>query len=315
MTKAGRTNSYLFTPVTHGIDSPDRRASVSCLRPRSICRARSQFAVQAPDTDPNTNNEVSEGMNRIQRNTGPATETAFAPIDARSSLPLVLALLVGAAFVAIAANARATLYKWMDDRGVVHYSDQLPADAVNRANFELNRDGLTVKKTVQARPVVQQIPKTESDEQRLRQAERDRMIASRRDRALIESYANEAEIDLAKSRAIATIDSQVQSAEGFIAQMTKRREELESKKAGFAPRPVPGAIERELETTASELGRQNELVTGKKKESASVAARYDADKQRFRELHSASPSGSLVTSSDGRYSAAEPLGIKLTSTR
>jgi hypothetical protein len=107
----------------------------------------------------------------------------------------------------------------------------------------------------------------------------------------------------------------VQSATAFIAQMTKRREELESKKAGFAPRPVPGAIERELETTASELGRQNELVTGKKKESASVAARYDADKQRFRELHSASPSGSLVTSSDGRYSAAEPLGIKLTSTR
>lgn len=254
-------------------------------------------------------------MNRIQRNTGPVTASALAPADARHSLPLVLALLLGALFVAIAAHAHATLYKWMDERGVVHYSDQLPVDAVNRANYELNRNGLTVKKTAQARPVVQQIPKTEDDEQRLRQAERDRMIAARRDRALIESYANEAEIDLAKSRAVATIQGQVQSAEAFIAQMTKRREELESKKAGYAPRPVPGSIERELETIASELGRQNELIAGKKKESASVAARYDADKQRFRELHNVGPSGSLVTSSDGRYSAADPAGIRLTSAR
>ncbi|MDQ2915559.1 MAG: hypothetical protein M3R40_00075, partial [Pseudomonadota bacterium] len=130
-----------------------------------------------------------------------------------------------------------------------------------------------------------------------------------------ESYTNEGEIDLAKSRAIATIDGQVQSAAAFIAQMTKRRAELESEKVTFAPRPVPGAIEREIETIDAELARQNELIASKKKESATVAARYEADRQRFIELRNGQPSGAVVTSSDGRYSATQPAGIKLTSAR
>ena len=224
-----------------------------------------------------------------------------------------IALLLGACLIVLASHAHATLYKWSDERGVVHYSDKMPAEAVNRASYELNRQGLTVRKTEQARPVAQRVvPKTENDEQRLRQAERDRLLAARRDRALVESYASESEIDLAKSRAVATIDGQVQSAEAYIAQMQKRRDELESKKSTFAPRPVPGALVREIETIDDEIGRQNDFVAAKKKEAASVAARYDADKQRFRELRSGEPTGSVVTTEDGRFSAADPAALKLT---
>lgn len=215
-----------------------------------------------------------------------------ASTDAFAVTVLVGALLAGALCAMIAGNAHAALYKWTDDRGIVHYSDQLPPDAVNRASAELNRQGLTVRKTEQARPVaVERIPKTDNEEQAMRQAERDRVVAVRRDRALLESYADEQEIDLAKSRAVATIEGQVQSAQALIGQMMKRRDELESKKGTFAPRPVPGEIVREIETIDDELGRQNEFIAGKKKESAGVAARYDADKLRFRELRNAEPNG------------------------
>lgn len=222
-------------------------------------------------------------------------------------------LLLGAGLIVHASHAHAGLYKWADERGVIHYSDKIPAEAVNRANFELNRQGLTIRKTEQARPVAQRVvPKNESDEQRLRQAERDRLLATRRDRALVESYTSESEIDLAKSRAVATLDGQVQSAEAFIAQMQKRRDELESKKSTFAPRPVPGSIVREIETIDDEMARQHDFVAAKRKEAAGVAARYDADRQRFRELRSGEPSGSVVTTEDGRFSAADPAALKLT---
>lgn len=224
----------------------------------------------------------------------------------------LLAALLAASMLALAANAQAALYKWTDERGTVHYSDKMPADAVNRASFQLNRQGMTIRKTEQARPVAQRVPKTESDEQQLRQAERDRVIAARRDRALIESYTSEAEIELAKSRAVATIDGQVQSAQAFIAQMQKRRDELESKKATFSPRPVPGSIVREIETIDGEVRRQNDFVAGKQKESANVAARYEADKQRFRELRNGEPAGSVVTSDDGRLSAGAHATLRLT---
>ena len=223
----------------------------------------------------------------------------------------VLASATCAALVALAANADAALYKWIDEHGEVHYSDKLTADAVNRANYELNRQGVTVRKTEPARVVVKQVPKTDSEAQRMREAERERVIAARRDRALIESYANEGEIDLAKTRAIATIDGQLQSAHAFIAQMEKRRAELDARKATFAPRPVPGEIPREIETIDAEVARQNEFIAGKVKESAAVAARYDADKRRYRELRG-EPSGAVVTSGDERYSTSQPVGIEFT---
>ena len=227
----------------------------------------------------------------------------------------LLPLLLGATFALIAAHVHAALYKWTDDRGVTHYSDKLPAEAMNRERFELNRQGLTIKKTEAARPVARVIAKTPDDEQRLRLAERERVVAERRDRALLESYTNEGEIDLAKARAVATIDGQVQSAEAFVVQMGKRREELEAKKATFAPRPVPGSIEREIETIDSEVARQHEFIAAKRKEAASVAARYDSDKQRFRELRGLPPSGSVVTTDDGRYAANEAPALQPTSAR
>jgi hypothetical protein len=232
--------------------------------------------------------------------------------EVRRTTVLLTMLLASVCLFALASNADAGLYKWTDDRGIIHYSDQIPADAVNRANLQLNRQGLTVRKTEQARPPPQPVAKTENDEQRIRQAERDKLLAARRDRALVESYTDEKEIDLAKARAVATIDGQVQSAQAYIAQMQKRRDELEGKKGTYAPRPVPGALVLEIETIDAEVARQHEFVAAKKKEAATVAARYDADRQRFLELRSGEPSGAVVSTEDGRYSAADPAALKLT---
>ncbi|MGE5168764.1 MAG: DUF4124 domain-containing protein [Rudaea sp.] len=250
----------------------------------------------------------SRGSNRTQRSFAAAPRRAA--FDLRDALLPASLLLAGMLFLALSTHAHAALYKWTDERGVVHYSDQLPPDAVNRASYELNRQGLPIRKTEAARPTVHRLAKSETEEQRAREAERERIVAERRDKALLESYADAAEIDLAKSRAVATIDGQIESAQGFIAQMRKRRDELESKKATYAPRPVPGEIAREILSIDDEIARQNEFIVGKKKESASVAARYDADKQRFLELRV--PTSGSVTTTDG---AGASLGLELTSSK
>jgi hypothetical protein len=237
---------------------------------------------------------------------------AGAPDPMRRAMTVSSALVLAALALALTPRADAALYKWKDDRGIVHYSDKMPSDAVNRASLELNRQGLTVRKIEQTRPVVQRVPKTPDEEQRAREAERDRLLAARRDRALMESYTSEAEIDLAKSRAVATIDGQVQSAEAFLAQMQKRRDELESKMGTYGPRPVPGEIRREIETIDSEMARQHDFIAARKKEAGTVAARYDSDKQRFHELRNPAPTGAVMTSEDGRFSATQPATLQLT---
>jgi len=235
-------------------------------------------------------------------------------IERKSAACHVGALALAVLLAVMSGRAHAALYKWTDAHGEVHYSDKLPVEAVNGATTQLNRQGITVHKTEAARPIAQQpVARTESEEQKLREAERARVLAARRDRALIESYASEAEIDLAKSRAVATIDGQVRSAYAYLAQMTKRRQELEDKKPTYAPRPVPGSLVREIETIDAEMGRQNEFIAAKEREAANVAARYDADKERFRELRAAA-SGSVATT-DSRSASTSTVGITLTSAR
>jgi len=254
-------------------------------------------------------------MNPLESAAAPVSRAALienGPI--RRTTVLLSMLLASVCMLAITNNADAGLYKWTDERGNVHYSDKIPVEAVNRESRQLSQQGLTIRKTEQARTTTQPLAKTETDEQRDRQAERDKLLAARRDRALVESYTNEKEIDLAKARAVSTIEGQVQSAQAYIAQMQKRRDELESKKSTYAPRPVPGAIMYEIETIDAEIARQTEFVAAKKKESASVAARYDADKQRFHELRSGETGGAVVATADGRYSPADNAALTLTNT-
>jgi hypothetical protein len=183
----------------------------------------------------------------------------------------------------LATTAAAATYKWVDDKGMVHYTDKMPPEAVDKGSVELNKQGLPVKRTDPA-PTLEQRRAKVAEEERQRQLAREREVVDRRDRALMQSYTSEDEIDLARSRALATIDTQVQSAQAYSVQLTKRRVELEDKRKSFGDKPVPPAFEREMESIGEELAKQDALIAEKKREATAVTARYDADKARWREL-------------------------------
>jgi len=194
----------------------------------------------------------------------------------------VLVIALALAFAAL-RDAHATTYKWTDDKGVVHYSDKMPADAVNRANVVLDSRGMTTKRT-EAAPTPEQLRAKAGDTDKQRQTAREREDQERRDRALIASYTRAEEIDLARNRALATIEGQVQSARVYVAQLTKRQQELLEKKIAAGNKGAAPAVERELESIDQELLKTNELVAVKKQEGVAVASRYESDKLRWREL-------------------------------
>ena len=191
-----------------------------------------------------------------------------------------------AALLAGPGTVRAATYKWVDDKGVVHYTDKMPVEAVNKGSVELNKQGVPVKKVDPAVSPEQRRAR-EAEEERQRQLARSQEETARRDRALLASYATEPEIDLARNRTLATIDAAVQSAQAYSEQLSRRRADIVAKKASYGDKPVPPSIQGELDSVNAEIARQAELIARKKTESVSVAARYDADKQRWRELTTA----------------------------
>lgn len=212
--------------------------------------------------------------------------------------------MLAASLVALAAPALAATYKWTDEKGVVHYTDK-PPETTDKATLELNKQGVPVRR-IEPPPTAEQRRAKAVEEERQRQVAREREVVDRRDRALMQSYTTESEIDLARNRALATIDTQVQSAQAYSAQLNKRRKELDSKRATYGDKGVPPAIEREMESIESELNRQDALIAEKKRETAMVTARYDADKQRWRELRAIADAKEGIVPKEGGASGAPP---------
>ena len=188
-----------------------------------------------------------------------------------------------AALVLGAGTVEAAMYKWVDEKGVTHYTDKMPPEAVNKANTQLDRQGMPVKKTDPA-ATPEQRQAREAEAQRQREAAKQQVETARRDRALLDSYTTAADIDLAKNRSLHTVEMALKSAQAYSAQLTKRKAELTASKAALGGKPVPASLERELASTEAELARQVDLVALTEKELVTIAARYDADKVRWDEL-------------------------------
>jgi len=197
-----------------------------------------------------------------------------------------LQLALAAAIAVGVPVAFAATYKWVDEKGVVHYTDKLPPDQVDKAKSQIDKQGVTVKRTEPAPTADQKRAKAEQ-EAREKQLAKERELTDRRDRALLSTYTMESEIDLARRRALATIDQQIQSSTAYTVQLSKRKEELEAKKKGTKDQAVPPVLERELANLDTELTRQADLVAAKQKEVVLVNVRYDADLKRWRELRAA----------------------------
>ena len=227
-------------------------------------------------------------------------------VKCRAGFPLATTLLAVAMLLAGAGETRAATYKWTDEKGVVHYTDKLPPEAVDRATVELNKQGVPVKKTDQAL-TPEQRRALEQEAERQRGAERAREEIARRDRALVSSYTSEAEIDLARNRSLQTINNVILSAQAFSEQLNKRKVEVEARKAESQGKPVVAVLDRELESIDLELARQADVIAQKQRETTAITAKYDADKQRWRELVAAKATTKAAATANTGGTAVAPV--------
>jgi hypothetical protein len=191
----------------------------------------------------------------------------------------VLGLVCGSGTAAAAGG----MYKWVDDQGVVHYTDRIPAESVSKGATVLDKQGRSVK-TIDPAPTAEQRKAIEVEAERQRELAKVDAERARRDRALTQSFSSEAEIDVARARAVSTMEAQLTTISAYIADMTRRKQDLEKRKAGYGTKPVPAAVENELNSVTDELTRQTALLAQKKEALAAVGKKYDADKQRWQEI-------------------------------
>ena len=204
-----------------------------------------------------------------------------------------------AALLLLAGSAHAGLYRWVDGNGRVHYSDTPPTTFNHSGGAELNKQGNVVRRTQSE--AERRVEAERQAEQKRLQLEQQKQ--AQRDRALTQTYTTEAEIDLARDRAlehhklaIKSAETRAQAVEATLAELRERAAKIE--KAG---RPVPPGLQQQLVQAEKENGELKRTIAKNQEAMEQVREKYAADKTRFRELAGQQPSGGATA---GGFSAA-----------
>lgn len=196
---------------------------------------------------------------------------------------------LSASLLALPATA-ASLKKCVDEKGGTHYYDKNPPAACKDQEVtEMNTRGV-VKKTISPPPSEQEVKAREEEATRKKEEEKRLATQQRRDTALLQTYTTEKEIDLARDRnlqaadaAIKGIEPRLNAAQARLDQRTKQAENFT--KQG---KPLPDWLVEETAVSEKEVARLNAEMAAKQKERDEIQARFEADKERFRELRARS---------------------------
>ena len=189
---------------------------------------------------------------------------------------LVAALLLGL------GTAHAQMFRWVDSNGRVQYSDTPPTTFNRSGGAELNKQGQVVRRTDS---------EAERRQAAERQAEQKRIQAGRQkqaqlDRALMATYTTEAEIDLARDRALDHHKLAIKGAETRARAVDANLAELRTRINAIERRgqPVSPNLEAQLAQATRESQDLKHTILSNREAMDKVREKYAADKARFREL-------------------------------
>jgi len=201
----------------------------------------------------------------------------------------ILALLLCAAAAAPAAAQK--LYKYTDPAtGQTVYTDKLPTNAAGKANEQLSPQGTVVKRN-EAALTPEQIAAKEAERKRKIEEDLAAKEEKRKNAALLNTYPSEREIDEARVRALKANEDAIKEAERNLAEAQKRKQALAADAEFYKKQPMPAHLKQDIQTNEVEIRSQAELLERKKKEDATINARYDEDLRRYRGLAKAGLTG------------------------
>lgn len=185
----------------------------------------------------------------------------------------------------ISQPATAKMYKWVDEKGATHYGDSIPAQYTNQGNTELNKRGMVIKRTDGALSQ-EQISAKEAAAAKEKQDARTALEQKRKDTALLNSYSNEKEIDMARDRNLQLVDASIQGTETRIKVEKTKLDELRKRAETIKKRnkPIPPYLAEEIRQGEQSVAALNGSIKQKQQEKETIRAKFEAEKRHYQEL-------------------------------
>jgi hypothetical protein len=188
----------------------------------------------------------------------------------------------------------ASLYKWVDENGAVHYGNQLPPGQNKNGHQQLNSQGMVVT-TKEAPKTSQELAEEVKKQRKLeeQQAEEARLkrIQDREDRVLLLTFSTEEELEHARDNRIEVINSvirlienSIEATQGKLDQLVHTAEQNYTSKG----KEVPGGLAQKIEHFDRKIENRTAQLEAKTAEREKIRQKYELDLERYRLLKSAS---------------------------
>lgn len=182
------------------------------------------------------------------------------------------------------------MYRWVDDKGVVHYGDTVPPQFANRDRDVLNQQAISVgfeegEVTPEERAEIERL-ETEADG-----AARAKAEIARRDRMLLQTYLSVADIEDLRDRRLELLESQIKVTELYLSNLRKRFTGLQQEASRFKPystdaaaRQIPENLALDLSRTEASISLYEQTLARTRNDQQNLKAAFDEDIVRFKQL-------------------------------
>ncbi|HEX2139246.1 MAG TPA: DUF4124 domain-containing protein [Woeseiaceae bacterium] len=187
---------------------------------------------------------------------------------------------------AVAAEQEQKLYRWVDEQGVVHYGDSVPAEYADADKQILNEHGITVD-VVRGKKTEEEL----AEERRLAEREAERERQRRQDRALLATYLSVDEIIMHRDRRVELFQAQARVTELYLRNLQRRLEKLREIASRYRPysedpnaEMIDPALSADIVETRDTIARHEENLQRFREDEKNIVASFNGDIDRFRRL-------------------------------
>jgi hypothetical protein len=179
----------------------------------------------------------------------------------------------------------ADTYRWVDPKGEVHYSDQVPPDQIGNRRAKLNARGFEVD-VIEA----PKTPEQQRREQLLKQlrSQQERVLNEQRDqdRALMRTYRSTDEILLALKVKLDGLDNVVKLTRASSERETSFQANQEQRNQSYISQgqATPQVIRDSLNSTARRITAYKEQIERTENEKLATTDRFSRDIRRFQAI-------------------------------
>lgn len=183
-----------------------------------------------------------------------------------------------------------TIKCWKNDLGIRECGSIVPPEYSQRRIEELNDRGLVVN-VIEPPKTREQLEKERAEEQKRKAVEAAKKEQEHQDSILLNSYATERDLLMARDTNVKAAKGQLDIAKGNLKMLQNSLDDLQNRAGNYerSGKKPPQQLIDQINATKQQISQKQKIIDQRKEQKDTLESRYDKDLERFRKLKGITP--------------------------